>query len=120
MTRLHRIVPTVAAALATAAIVAPAAQAVPADFGSASGGGNAAVVQTSVHDTPLANPVRVPAAGLNHGGGVVALERTQPITIASSSGTNWVDVFTGAAAGALVIAMCAAGIGLSRRANTAT
>ena len=72
-----------------------------------------------MHDTPLANPVRVPAAGLNHGAGVV-FDRTQPITIAPSGGTAWVDVFVGATASALVIAMCAAGIGFSRRANLAS
>jgi hypothetical protein len=119
MSRLHRLVPTVAAALATAALVAPVAQARPAVSGAASGGGNASAVERVVHETPLANPVRVPATGLNHGGGVV-LDRTQPITIASSDGTKWVDVFMGAAASAVVIAMCAAGIGFSRRATLAS
>jgi hypothetical protein len=113
MTRLHRIVPTVAAVLVSAALLAPVAQARPT---TAAVGGNDTSI---VHDTPLANPVTGPAAGLNHGAGVV-LDRTQPVTIASSDGTNWVDVFTGATAGVLVIAMCAAGIGIARRANTAT
>ena len=117
MTRLHRIVPTVAAALVTAALLAPVAQARPT--ADATSGGTTSVSQGVVHDTPLANPVSVPAAGLNHGAGVVVPDRTQPITIAGN-GTDWVDVFTGATAGALVIAMCAAGIGFSRRANTAT
>ena len=113
MTRLHRIVPTVAAVLVSAALLAPVAQARPT--AAAVGGSDT----SAVHDTPLANPVRVPAVGLNHGAGIV-VSRTQPVSIASSDGTNWVDVFTGAAAGALVIAMCAAGIGITRRANTAT
>jgi hypothetical protein len=117
MSRFHRIVPTLAATLATAAVLAPVAQARPAVSGAASGGGNASVVRI-VHDTPLANPVRVPATGLSHGGGVV-LDRTQPITVASSDGTEWVDVFLGATASALVIAMCAAGIGFGRRATLA-
>lgn len=118
MSRLHRLVSTVAAALATAALVAPVAQARPTVSGAASGGGNASAVERVVHDTPLANPVKVPATGLNHGGGVV-LKRTQPITI-SSDGTKWVDVFMGAAASAVVIAMCAAGIGFRRRASLAS
>jgi hypothetical protein len=119
MSRLHRIVPSVAAALATAALLAPVAQARPTVSGAASGGGGASVAQGIVHDSPLANPVRVPATGLNHGAGVV-LDRTQPVRIASSDGTKWVDVFLGATAGALVIAICAAGIGFSRRATLAT
>jgi hypothetical protein len=119
MSRLRRIVPTFAATLATAALLAPVAQARPTVSGAASGGGNASAVQRVVHDAPLANPVSVPATGLNHGAGVV-LDRTQPITLASSDGTEWVDVFMGATASALVIAMCAAGIGFSRRANLAS
>jgi hypothetical protein len=119
MSRLHRIVPTFAATLATAAFLAPVAQARPAVSGAASGGGSAPVAQGIVHDSPLANPVSVPATGLNHGAGV-ALGRTQPITVASSDGTEWVDVFMGATASALVIAMCAAGIGFSRRATLAS
>ena len=119
MSRLHRIVPSVAAALATAALLAPVAQARPTVSGAASGGGNASVVERVVHEPPLANPVTVPATGLNHGAGV-ALDRTQPIRIASSDGTKWVDVFLGATASALVIAVCAAGIGFSRRATLAS
>jgi hypothetical protein len=119
MTRLHRIVPTVAATLATAALLAPVAQARPAVSGGASGGGNPSAIERTVHDQPLANPVSAPASGLNHGAGLV-IDRTRSTRIDSSTGTNWVDVFTGATASALVIAMCAAGIGVSRRANPAT
>jgi len=119
MSRLHRIVPSVAAALATAALLAPVAQARPTVSGAASGGGSASVAQRIVHDSPLANPVSAPATGLNHGAGVV-VDRTQPVRIASSDGTKWVDVFLGATASALVIAMCAAGIGFSRRATLAS
>ena len=117
MTRLHRIVPTVAATLATAALLAPVAQARPTVSGAASGGGTVSVVQGTIHDQPLANPVTVPAAGLNHGAGLV-LNPTRATRIASSTGTDWADVFTGATASALVIAMCAAGIGVGRRRGT--
>jgi hypothetical protein len=116
MSRLHRIAPTVAATLAAAALLAPVAQARPAAFG---GADNAPTVERTVHDQPLANPVALPATGLNHGGGL-ALDRTRSTRITSSTSTDWVDVFSGAAASALVIAMCAAGIGLARRANPAT
>jgi hypothetical protein len=119
MSRLHRIVPSVAAALATAALLAPVAQARPTVSGAASGGGNTSAVERVVHEPPLANPVSAPATGLNHGAGVT-LDRTQPIRIASSDGTKWIDVFVGATASALVIAMCAAGIGFSRRATLAS
>lgn len=119
MTRLHRIVPTVAAALATAALLAPVAQARPTVSGSASGGGNVSAVQRTIHDQPLANPVSAPASGLNHGAGLT-IDRTRTTRIGSSTSTNWADVFTGATASALVIAMCAAGIGITRRANLAT
>ena len=118
MTRLHRIVPTVAATLATVALLAPVAQARPAASGGA-GGSNAAAVDRTIHDQPLANPVSAPASGLNHGAGLV-LTRTHATRIDSSTGTSWVDVFTGATASALVIAMCAAGIGVRRRATLAT
>ncbi len=87
MSRHHRLVPSIAAALAAAALLAPVAQARP--------------------------------TGLNHGAGV-ALDRTQPIRVASSDGTKWFDVFMGATASALVIAMCAAGVAFSRRGNLAT
>jgi hypothetical protein len=119
MTRLHRIVPTVAATLATAALLAPVAQARPAVSGAASGGGNASTVARTIHDQPLANPVSVPASGLNHGAGLT-IDRTRSTSIDSSTSTDWVAVFTGATVGALVIAMCAAGIGIIRRANPAT
>ena len=59
MFRLHRLAPTVAVALATAALLAPSAQAMPAVAGGASGGGLTAV-DRHAHDTPLANPVSVP------------------------------------------------------------
>jgi hypothetical protein len=117
MSRRHRIVPAVAAALASAAILAPVAQARPAVAGAATGGGNAAVVERTVHDQPLANPVSIPASGLNHGAGARLTGATE---ISSSTGTDWADVFTGATASALVIAMCAAGVGIGRRANPAT
>jgi len=120
MTRRHRLVPTIIAALATAAVIAPAAQARPAASGVAAGSGKGAVVvvDRTIHDQPLANPVAVPSTGLNHGAGLV--DRTGPIQITSASDTNWTDVFAGAAAGALVIAICAAGLGMNRRANLAT
>ncbi len=117
MTRLHRIVPTIAATLAAAAFLAPVAQAAPAVSGGASGGGNVSGVQDTIHDQPLANPVTVPATGLNHGAGLV-LNPTRATRIESSTGTGWADVFTGATASALVIAMCAAGIGVGRRRGT--
>ena len=117
--RRHRLVPTLIAALATAAVIAPAAQARPAASGVAAGSGKGVVVvDRTIHDQPLANPVAVPSTGLNHGAGLV--DRTGPIQISSASDTNWTDVFAGAAAGALVIAICAAGLGMNRRANLAT
>ena len=122
----HRIVPAVAATLVSAAFLAPVAQARPAVAGAASGGGNVAVVERTVHDQPLANPVSVPPIGLNHGADVTGLShgagitaRNQRIVIASNDG-SWVDVFTAGAAGALVIALCATGVGIGRRANPAT
>ncbi|HSD03366.1 MAG TPA: hypothetical protein VLB81_13395 [Gaiellales bacterium] len=117
MSLRHRIVPAVAATLASAAILAPVAQARPTVAGAASGGGNTAVVERTVHDTPLANPVAVPASGLNHGAGIAV--RTQRIAISSNDG-SWADLFTVGAAGALIIAVCATGVGISRRANPAT
>ncbi|HEY7258658.1 MAG TPA: hypothetical protein VH459_06285 [Gaiellales bacterium] len=117
MSLRHRIVPAVAATLASAAILAPVAQARPAAGGGASGGGNAAVVERTVHDQPLANPVAVPASGLNHGAGIPS--QNHRIVISSTDG-SWVDVFTAGAAGALVVAICATGVGISRRANPAT
>jgi hypothetical protein len=115
MTRRHRLVPAVVAALATVAVIAPTAQARPTAFAS---GTSAVTVDRTVHDEPLANPVAVPASGLNHGAGIA--DRTRPIRIESASGTNWNDVFSGAAAAALVIAVCATGLGMSRRPNPAT
>jgi len=118
MTRLHRIVPAFVTTVAAAALLAPAAQARPAVSGSASGGGGVAVERT-VHDQPLANPVSVPAPGLNHGAGLTP-DRSGAAQISESSGTSWTDVFTGAAAAAIAIAMAAAGVGFNRRANPAT
>ena len=118
MSRHHRLVPSIAAALAAAALLAPVAQARPIAVSGAAGG-SASVARGIVHDSPLANPVSAPATGLNHGAGV-ALDRTQPIRVASSDGTKWFDVFMGATASALVIAMCAAGVAFSRRGNLAT
>jgi hypothetical protein len=119
MSRLHRIAPTVAATLATAALLAPVAQAQPSVSGAASGGGNIPVAERTFHEAPLANPVSAPAIGLNHGAGL-AVNRSRTTRIDSSTSTEWVDVFMGATAGALVIAACAAGIGFSRRGNLAT
>ena len=118
MTRRHRIVPAFVVTVVTAALLAPAAQARPAVSGGASGGGSVAVERT-VHDQPLANPVSVPASGLNHGAGLT-LDRSRATQIGESTGTSWTDVLTGAAAAAAVIAMAAAGVGFSRRANPAT
>jgi hypothetical protein len=119
MTRRHRLVPTIVLGLAAAAAIAPNAQARPIAY--AGGGGaarNAAVVERTVHDQPLANPVSVPASGLNHGAGLAG--RTRPIAIASSEGTDWIDLFVGATAGALIIAVYATGLGVGRRAHPAT
>ena len=118
MIRRHRIVPALAATLASAAILAPVSQARPAVSGAASGGSNTAVVERTVHDQPLANPVSAPASGLNHGAGLA--DRTRPIRISSNDGTDWRDVFAGATAGAFVIAVFAAGAGIRRRATPAT
>ena len=118
MTRLHRIVPSSVAVIAAAALLAPVAQARPAVSGGASGGGGVAIERT-VHDQPLANPVAVPASGLNHGAGLTS-DRSRATQIGESTGTSWTDVFTGATAAALAIAMAAAGVGFSRRANPAT
>ena len=114
MPRLHRFVPTVAAGLAVAALLAPTAQARPASSVISSGGGSVPTVERTVHDQPLANPVSVPASGLNHGGGLT-VGGTRSTRITSSTSIDWVDVFIGAAASALVIAVCAGGIGMVRR-----
>jgi hypothetical protein len=118
MSRRHRIVPAVAAALASAAFLAPIAQARPTVAGAASGGGNTPVVERTVHDQPLANPVALPPSGLNHGAGITP--RNHRIWIASSNDGSWVDVLGAGAVGALVIAVCAAGVSIGRRANPAT
>jgi hypothetical protein len=119
MTRRHRLVPASVLALAAAAMIAPTAQARPVASGAAGGSGKGAVlVERTVHDQPLANPVSVPPSGLNHGAGII--DRARPPRIDQASGTNWTDVFSGAAAGALVIAIFATGLGMNRRANPAT
>jgi hypothetical protein len=109
MTRIHRLGPAIAAALATAALLAPVAQARPAVAGAASGGGGVIVIDRHAHDTPLANPVSVPT--------------TTPVVTASAAkqdrgsgggGTDWNAVFAGAAGSALIIAMCAGGLSLVR------
>jgi len=111
MIRVHRLGPAIAAALATAALLAPVAQARPAVAGAASGGGGVVVIDRHAHDTPLANPVSVPT--------------TTPVVVAASAakqdrdsgggGTDWNAVFAGAAGSALIIAMCAGGLSLVRR-----
>jgi hypothetical protein len=111
MIRVHRLGPAIAAALATAALLAPVAQARPAVSGAASGGGGVVVIDRHAHDTPLANPVSVPT--------------TTPVVVAASAakqdrdsgggGTDWNAVFAGAAGSALIIAMCAGGLSLVRR-----
>jgi hypothetical protein len=107
---VHRLASAVAVALATAALLAPVAQARPAVAGAASGGGGAVAIDRHAHDTPLANPVSVPTTN-----------RAAPASGAKSdresggSGTDWNAVFAGAAGSALIIAMCAGGLSLVRR-----
>ncbi len=110
MIRVHRLVPTVAAALATAALLAPVAQARPAVSGAASGGGGVVVIDRHAHDTPLANPVSVPTTTP-----VVAASAAKQNRDSGGGGTDWNAVFAGAAGSALIIAMCAGGLSLVRR-----
>ena len=90
MLRYHRLASAVALALVTVALLAPVAQARPAVAGSASGGSKAPAVL-----------VRTPDASKQ--------------TREAGSGTDWNAVFAGAAGSALIIAMCAGGLGLVRR-----
>jgi hypothetical protein len=112
MFRLHRLAPAVAVALATAALLAPTAQARPAVSGAASGGGLTAV-DRHAHDTPLANPVSIPTTGQTTT--VVAKQARE----SGGTGTDWNAVFAGAAGSALIIAMCAGGFSLVRRRTVA-
>jgi hypothetical protein len=112
MFRLHRLAPAVAVALTTAALLAPSAQARPAVSGAASGGGLTAV-DRHVHDTPLANPVSIPATG----GSTTTIAKQDRES--GGSGTDWNAVFAGAAGSALIIAMCAGGLSLVRRRTVA-
>jgi hypothetical protein len=108
---LHRLAPAVAVALATAALLAPSAQARPAVAGAASGG-DLSAVDRHAHDTPLANPVNIPATGQTTT--IVAKQDRE-----SGTGTDWNAVFAGAAGSALIIAMCAGGLSLVRRRTVA-
>jgi hypothetical protein len=110
MFRLHRLAPAVAVALTTAALLAPSAQARPAVSGAASGGGLTAV-DRHAHDTPLANPVSIPATGQTT---IAKQDRGS-----GGTGTDWNAVFAGAAGSALIIAMCAGGLSLVRRRTVA-
>jgi hypothetical protein len=90
MLSFHRLASAVALALVTVALLAPVAQARPAVAGSASGGSKApAVILAATSD---------------------ASKQTR-----DAGGTDWNAVFAGAAASALIIAMCAGGVGLVRR-----
>jgi hypothetical protein len=113
MFRIHRLAPAVAVALATAALLAPSAQARPAVSGAASGGGLTAV-DRHAHDTPLANPVNIPTTGQSTTAGVAKSDRGS-----GTAGTDWNAVFAGAAGSALIIAMCAGGFSLVRRRTVA-
>ena len=110
MIRIHRLGPALAAAFATAALLAPVAQAMPAVAGAASGGGGAIVIDRHAHDTPLANPVSVPKTPPVVAAGVAKQARDS-----GGGGTDWNAVFAGAAGSALIIAMCAGGLSLVRR-----
>jgi hypothetical protein len=90
MLRFHRLASAVALALVTVALLAPVAQARPAVAGGASGGSKAPAVLVS---TAAASKQSREAGG----------------------GTDWNAVFAGAAGSALIIAMCAGGVGLVRR-----
>jgi hypothetical protein len=91
MLRFHRLASAVALALVTVALLAPVAQGRPAVAGSATGGSKAPAV--------LGTTAATAKQSREAGGG----------------GTDWNAVFAGAAASALIIAMCAGGIGLVRR-----
>jgi hypothetical protein len=109
MLRPHRLASVVAVALATVALLAPVAQARPAVAGAASGGGSASIDRLA-HDTPLAAPVDPLNAPAQTTTGVATPDRG-----GAGAGTDWSAVFAGAAGSALIIAICAGGIGLVRR-----
>jgi hypothetical protein len=112
MFRLQRLAPAVAVALATVALLAPSAQAMPAVAGAASGG-DLSAVDRHAHDTPLANPVTIPATGQTTT--IVAKQSRE----SGGTGTDWNAVFAGAAGSALIIAMFAGGLSLVRRRTVA-
>ncbi|HEY7258659.1 MAG TPA: hypothetical protein VH459_06290 [Gaiellales bacterium] len=88
MLRFHRLASAVALALVTVALLAPVAQARPVAAGSGTGGSTAPAVPATTSGTPKQ---------------------------ATGGGTDWNAVFAGAAGSAIIIAMCAGGIGLVRR-----
>ena len=81
----------------------------PAVSGGASGGGLTAI-DRHAHDTPLANPVVIATTGQSTTAGVAKSDHES-----GGTGTDWNAVFAGAAASALIIAMCAGGLSLVRR-----
>jgi hypothetical protein len=91
MLRFRPLATAVALALVTVALLAPVSQARPAVAGSASGGSKAPAVLATTSGTPKQS------------------------RDAAGGGTDWNAVFAGAAGSALIIAMCAGGIGLMRR-----
>ena len=70
-------------------------------------------VDRHAHDTPLANPVTIPATGQTTT--IVAKQSRE----SGGTGTDWNAVFAGAAGSALIIAMCAGGLSLVRRRTVA-
>ena len=109
MFRLHRLAPAVAVALAMPPWSPPRHRPCPPSLGGASGGGLTAI-DRHAHDTPLANPVVIARTG----------QARRPASAKSDhesggNGTDWNAVFAGAAASALIIAMCAGGLSLVRR-----
>jgi hypothetical protein len=140
MSRMTRIVPTTALAVAALAL-APAAQAKP--FIAPSGGPNdvSPIVQSiqaanagtqtgsvvTTGDTPLANPVQLPknlSAGLMHASTVhVAIDKvpTTPVSVPDSSGSgfDWTAAAIGAGLGGILMLMLAAGAGFRRRGQLA-
>jgi hypothetical protein len=113
MLRFHRLASAAAVALVTVALLAPVAQARPAVSGSASGGGSTSTDRI-VHDTPLAAPVDPLHAPAQSRAVVATSDRAS-----AEAGTDWNAVFAGAAGSALIIAMCAGGVGLVRRSTLA-
>jgi hypothetical protein len=120
MFRIKRIIPTLAATLATAALVTPAAQAKPVTGPQSTESSNAAAIAKAVHrthrdlattvassreivhDTPLANPVEPK---------VVVTGRTTRI----SGGTDWTSPALSAIALGIVVMMIAGDQILVRR-----